>query len=591
MTRGRSWTRPSFPTVVSDLSSIFRRLVGLETEYAMRFQPADSFAPPPPKFQLFRSVLQALRLRVLTVRAKHFKEGVFAATGGAVWFETERIASGGGLVEGSTPECRGARQVVAYQRAQDNLLAAAAEDALLDGQLRLIKNCRDSQDNVYGAQENYEATLATGWRLWAWRFGLTLLLPVAALTWLCMLLLILAVFIYLAVAGLVYLPIRLFVRRRHHIALALFGRDLLEGRETGMPLPAWLEWTLLWGTRLVSVPLAVGLLVLVRYTAFSQTRRQLLALLVSRSILAGSGTIDSQCRFYLAEKAQAVNSVVGLGGFLWDRPIYNFGHFFKAATIESFLGPKDYAVLFRKRQRLQIGLGDSNMAEVAEFLRVGTTLLALDAIEAGYIHDAPILRKPIRALHHFNRDPKLQASSKLRGGQRMTAVEIQQFYANACRRFLEEHPDAPVEAHEVLRLWDTTLEALGKSSESLVGSIDWITKRFLLDEAGANATWEERKKIDIRYHELSPEGYFRILHKTGVAESVVAPGDIERAMRLAPPDSPATSRGHYIREFAESDQPLAVNWKQIVIGQGRSAKVIRLDRSESPGHNKPTVAV
>ena len=53
-------------------------------------------------------------------------------------------------------------QLVAYQRAQDNLLAAAAQDALLDGQLRLIKNCRDSQDNVYGAQENYDALAGAG---------------------------------------------------------------------------------------------------------------------------------------------------------------------------------------------------------------------------------------------------------------------------------------------------------------------------------------------------------------------------------------------------------------------------------------------
>ncbi len=580
-----------FPTVESELSSIFRRLVGLETEYAMRFQPADSSAPLPPKFQLFRSVLQSLRLRVLTVPAKHFKEGAFTATGGAVWFETERIASGGGLVEGSTPECRGARQLIIYQRAQDQLLAAAAENALLDGQLQLIKNCRDSQDNVYGAQENYEATLATGWRLRAWRFGLALLLPVAAATWLSMLLLILGVFVYLAIAGLIYLPIRLFVQHREHIAVLLFGRDLLEGRETGMPLPAWLEWTLLWGTRVVSAPLALGLFILLRYTAFSEIRRKLLALLVSRSILAGSGTIDRQGRFYLAEKAQAINGVTGLGGFLWDRPIYNFGHFFKAATIESFLGPKDYAVLFRDRQRLQIGLGDSNMAEVAEFLRVGTTLLVLDAIEAGYMKDVPILRNPIRALHQFSKDPTLTATAKLRGGQRMTAIEIQQVYVSACRHFLEEHPDAPAEAHEVLRLWAATLKALDESPETLVGSIDWITKRFLLDRVGADATWEERKKIDIRYHELSQEGYFQILRETGITESVVTPSEVERAMRSAPPDSPATSRGHYIREFAEGDEPLAVNWRQIVIGRGRGAKVIRLDRSESVDRDKPTVAV
>ena len=57
--------------------------------------------------------------------ARHFKEGVFLANGGAAWFETERVASGGGLFEGSTPECCSPRQLLVYQRAQDALFAAA----------------------------------------------------------------------------------------------------------------------------------------------------------------------------------------------------------------------------------------------------------------------------------------------------------------------------------------------------------------------------------------------------------------------------------------------------------------------------------
>ena len=143
---------------------IFERLCGLETEYAVRFQPGDATVPPPSKFRLYESLVTALARRVPTARAKHFKEGVFVATGGAVWFEAERPAAGGGLVEGATPECRGARELLAYQLAQDQLLAQAAESARTSGKITLIKNDRDAQGNIYGAQENYEVTLATGWR-------------------------------------------------------------------------------------------------------------------------------------------------------------------------------------------------------------------------------------------------------------------------------------------------------------------------------------------------------------------------------------------------------------------------------------------
>ena len=45
-------------------------------------------------------------------------------------FEAERPAAGGGLIEGATPECRGPREVLVYQRAQDRLEDRTAQVAL-----------------------------------------------------------------------------------------------------------------------------------------------------------------------------------------------------------------------------------------------------------------------------------------------------------------------------------------------------------------------------------------------------------------------------------------------------------------------------
>ena len=108
-----------------------------------------------------------------------------------------------------------------------------------------------------------------------------------------------------------------------------------------------------------------------------------------------------------------INCVLGLGGFLKDRPMFTMGHFFKAMCAESWLSPRDYLQLFQRHQRLQIGLGDSNMAELAEFLRVGTTSLVLDVIEAGAMPPLPTLRQPIRALHQLCRDPSLCQSVRI----------------------------------------------------------------------------------------------------------------------------------------------------------------------------------
>src|SRR5688572_6683466 len=149
------------------------------------------------------------------------KEGVFHAAGGAVWFETERPALGGGLIEGSTPECRSPRQLLAWQRAQDELLAEAIETAFR-GEVRLIKNDRDAAGNIYGAQENYEATLASGWRLAMWRVALVLLLPLAASTWLVLWSIDVFVTLYALLATVIYLTAERLLPRPEWLARLLF---------------------------------------------------------------------------------------------------------------------------------------------------------------------------------------------------------------------------------------------------------------------------------------------------------------------------------------------------------------------------------
>src|SRR6478672_3440901 len=174
-------------------ASVLTRLAGLETEYALRFTPDETDdarrfreraggARPPARW-LFNSIVAELRRAIPLADSAYGKKGYFLANGGAVWHEAPRTATRVALLEGSTPECRGPRRLLAHQRAQDSLLAAAARDTSPGGELALCKSDRDAFDQVYGAQENYEATLAEGWRLTAWRIGLVLLLPAVVFAW------------------------------------------------------------------------------------------------------------------------------------------------------------------------------------------------------------------------------------------------------------------------------------------------------------------------------------------------------------------------------------------------------------------------
>ena len=558
------------------------RLVGLETEYAIRSRgDADAGSMPVHRFVAYRFLTEALRRQLPLATAKHFKDGSFLANGGAVWYESERPASGAGLIEGATPECRGPRQLLAYQRAQDSLLSQAAEDGLGDGfqsesPWSLIKNDRDAYDNVYGAQENYEAPVAQGWRLFAWRLGLVAMLPLAFVSWVGFLALFLTLLGYFAIIGLFW-PV---VRGRTKLAAALYG-DM----ELGTPAPAWMEPVLLWIIRIFSLPLGAALWLNCRLFAFYQSRRVLTSFLVTRSLLCGSGRLDRRGRFHLADKAAGINCMIGFGNFFYDRPLYTMGHFFKRLCLESLFSPRDFTRLFHKRQRLQIGLGDSNMAEVAEYLRIGMTNLVLDASEAGRFKDVPMVRRPIAVLHQVSADALLSTTVRCRGGKSQSALDIQWHFYRVCRDFVHETPDSPADAWEILGFWRDTLLSLaqyqddGVLPESLIGEVDWVTKKYLLDQAGPEASWEQLKKIDIRYHELSSEGYFSRLNEVGLAHNLLEADDIARARRTPPTDTPASLRGRLIREFATHRDAVKANWHVVVFHDGQRKRCIDLNRS------------
>lgn len=583
---------------------LFDRLIGLETEYAI--------APPgssggggvfPSRLRCYRLLVAALGRKLPVVEAQHFKVGVFAANSSAVWFEAERFSVDTGLIEGATPECRGPFEAVLYQRAQDRLLAASAAEAAVPGGFTLLKNDCDAQGNVYGAQENYEATLATGWRLMAWRIGLAALLLPAVIAWVGMFAVVLGTIGLFALLAATAWTARWIVGETR-IERWLVNPRWLAANDIVSPLPEWLERVMLGLFNVAIAPVLAPLTLLIRWTAFVPQRRALEAFLVSRVAIAGAGWLDARDQFQLSDKAPAVNCRIGYGDGLLRHPIFSFGHFLKAFVGEFPFALRDYADLFRRRQRLQISIGDSNMAPFAELMRIATTTLVLDVVEleaaaasssaasssAGASSSSsaadqpwPELARPLAALKAICADPSLQTRVNLRDGRQATALELQRWYLNRCAAALNRQPNVPSRVAWVVRQWRETLDALEYAPNSLAGRLDWVAKLGLLEGMRGELSREARKKIDLRYHELSANGYHQRLAAAGLVEtpggqSWLNEAALERAMRTPPPDSPATMRGHFIREFADGEETLRVNWKRVTIGKGRDRRVIRLRR-------------
>ncbi len=553
------------------------RLLGLETEYAFRFSSLVDFHPG--NETLFHALRESISRLVATRPGSSApgREQFFCQNGGAFYYEFLPHCLQGGLIEGATPECRGPGQLLLYQRAQELLLREAvegAEEALtrrgVRGRVGLLKNSRDAEGNVYGAQENYEAEIARGLPLALLRLGLFLLLPVLAVSVLVTYLVIVLVFLLALVSFLV-------------VILFPSGRRWFEGVSQD---DRWIEGAVgrfqLWLSVVSTWPMVMPTSRLLELFAFRRLRRGLLAFLVSRTVWAGTGAIDEDGRFELSEKGGAVRRVIRRTILPEDRPIYDTGNFLKMACAPFNFQLSPVRQLFSRRQRLQIGSGDSNRAQVAEYLKIGATALVIDMVESGFLDDAPQLARPVEALHAVVTDPSLKAPLELAGGGTTNALELQSFYLERARAYLRESKATSLEAEKLVRLWGEVLDAL-KAGDlgSLVGRVDWVTKRYLVERCGDDDDQDVLQTLALRYHELG-EGYFDRLEEAGETAVLVSPEEVRRAVREPPEGTPAFLRGGLIRRQAGVDVPVVVSWTSAFVGRRlRGGKVIPFRRPKS----------
>jgi proteasome accessory factor A len=533
------------------------RLVGLETEYVLRFHPRRRDGRRTPNAELFARFLAHLKAGIPIATAMVGENSWFLANGGGLRFEHlpfYNLLPASGFLEGATPECRGPKQFLRYQRAQDVLLSKhAAASGWADGDAVLLKASHDGQGHLFGCHENYEATIGSGSELLIWRVALVLALPLLFL-----------LFLFADITALLLTTL---------LSLPEQAWCWLTGREPGRHYAACVAWLVC----LCRTPAQLVGATLVHYTAFCRLRERLLPFLIARTIISGPGMVCPDGRFVLSPRAAGLRSLCGMTAAGW-RSVFYFCQVLKGIN-EILLGDwASFARLFHRRQRLQLTIGDSNMAQFAEYLKIGTTLLVLDAIEAEELVEVPRLRRPLQALRAISADPDLQTTVPLADGSRASALEIQRYYLNACRRFVSRRDAANGEAQEVLSRWEETLDALEDHPERLVGKLDWVTKRYLLDRAGQDLSVEEKRKLDMRYHELSRDGYYLRLEAAGAAPTLAEPADVLQAITSPPEGTPATIRGRLIREFAGSSPAVRASWSSIVVPALWGSRVIRLSR-------------
>ena len=99
-----------------------------------------------------------------------------------------------------------------------------------------------------------------------------------------------------------------------------------------------------------------------------------------------------------------------------------------------------------KYRRLHVIVGDSNMSEVATYLKVGTTALVLDMIEDGYFDQDYSLQSPVQAIRDISHDPTLRETVRLKDGRAITPLQLQMEYLELRHALRPVHRRRPGDA-------------------------------------------------------------------------------------------------------------------------------------------------
>ena len=309
-----------------------------------------------------------------------------------------------------------------------------------------------------------------------------------------------------------------------------------------------------------------------RRTPFLEIIRGLIPFFVTRQVVAGSGRVgigtESRTQgFQLSQRADFFEVEVGLETTL-KRPIIN--------TRDEPHADAD------KYRRLHVIIGDANLAELSTYLKVGTTALVLDMIEARTLTQDLSIEEPVAALQAISHDPSLTHQVRLRDGRRMTALEVQQAYLEMAQRHVDRRGEDDGQTADVLRRWAEVLDDLAVDPMRCADRLDWPAKLRLLEgyRSRDGLSWGDSRLhlVDLQYSDVRPEkGLYHRLVSRGSMQRLLTDDEVLQAMVRPPSDTRAFFRGECLRRYPA--QVAAASWDSVVFDLGRE-NLVRIPTME-----------
>lgn len=334
---------------------------------------------------------------------------------------------------------------------------------------------------------------------------------------------------------------------------------------------------------------------------------RLLPFLVTRQLIAGAGKIANPA-------PGAPNENFG-PGFTMSQRADHVWEGISSATTRSrpIINTRDEPHADSSRyRRLHIIVGDSNMSEITTALKVGTTLLVLEMIEAGVDLPAFDMANETRAIREIARDFTGTTPIRLHHGRETTPLEIQRSLHAAATRWLEVRPEPeegvdtprlgeariPASAgspgtqpagtptwqlRPIVELWGRVLDCFDTGDFAPVSSeIDWVIKKNLLDRMATRGnlsiTDPKLAHVDLTYHDIDPQrGLFSLLTRRGVARRLLTDEEIAAAVEHPPATTRAALRGRFLAAARHSSRSVTVDWMRLKVNGERGWEVVLSD--------------
>uniref|UniRef100_UPI0025953EA6 proteasome accessory factor PafA2 family protein n=1 Tax=uncultured Corynebacterium sp. TaxID=159447 RepID=UPI0025953EA6 len=237
-------------------------------------------------------------------------------------------------------------------------------------------------------------------------------------------------------------------------------------------------------------------------------------------------------------------------------------------------------------RRMHVIVGDSNMSEPTFALKVGSMLLVIEMLEAGFDLPDMELTDPIAHIRDIAADPTGSTPLDLAAGGTVSALEVQRTTLESAKRWLAQRPDEGTPNEEMARvvdLWERTLDAIATQDFSQVDTeIDWVIKRKLLEQfrAKLGCGWDHPKlaQIDLTYHDINRKrGLFYLLERKGLAKRWITDDEIAQAVANPPETTRAAIRGRFLAAVRQADTPHNVDWVHLKVNRPEPRTIELLD--------------